>query len=915
MNQETILVIDDNRQLGDFIAYRLLPNMGYHGRIAYTGKSGLEAARARSPELILLDLELPDMTGLDILRQLNQEGLRIPTILFTAHGSEQVAAEAFRLGVHDYLIKPVEPEKLEAAIADALTETRLRQEMDRLNGELKEQVNWLSALSKVGQSLTALLDLDEVLRRITDSAVELTQAEEGFIALLDPASGQFYLRAVKSIDETLTATARLPVQDALVGMAIRSGRPVRRSIDGGGEPIKISTGFLVVSLLYVPIFSRGRPLGVLGVDNRQQRRYFSARDEVVLTSLVDYAAVALENASLFDQARREIAERRRMETALRESEERYALAVNGANDGLWDWNLRNNHIYYSPRWKKMLGYNEDEIRSDPQEWLGRVHPDDLGLLKAALTEHLRGETENFDVEHRVRTQSGAYCWMLCRGVAVRAPDKTASRIAGSLSDISASKAAAERLRHDAFTDSLTQLPNRAHFLARLSEALRRSGEQGAPFFAVLFLDLDGFKYINDSLGHPAGDELLIAVTEILKSELRSQDCVARLGGDEFVILLDRLSDSTYPVQVSKNIIDRLARPIYLEPYHTNVTTSTSIGIVLSLLGYEAADDMLRDADIAMYAAKAHGKGCYELYDPQMRAHILQRLALESDLVHAVEQNQLLMFYQPLVSLDQGRLVGFEALVQWQHPEHGLLPASEFIPLAQETGLIGPIDWWVFAEACSQARRWQTELPSDPPLRVFVHLTSSLIARHDLLDTIHGILEKSDLDPHLLGLVIKETITAGRGDNSARIINELCRLGIMVHIDNFGTGSGSLLTLKRFPVDGLKIARGFVADLERGGMHTTLVQNIVNLAHSLGMTATAEGIETEGQLRLLQGMKCDIGQGYLFSPPVRAGRAGELILACHNGQRPLSYQAGQAGDQPLRQVEPDGQCGQTPAPKP
>ena len=340
MNKESILVVDDNRQLGDFIAYRLLPSLGFNGRIMYNAKSALESIRSSPPALVLLDLELPDATGIDILRQLQKEGFRIPTVLFTAHGSEHVAAEAFRLGVQDYLVKPVEPEQLEATITRALNETRLRQKADRLTEELKDQVAWLSALSKIGQSVTSTLDLDEVLRRIVEAAVQLTQAEEGFLALLDSSTGIFNLRAVKNIDEKLIKTTRLPVQDSLIGVAIRSGKAVRSSKDSAGDRLKISTGLLVHSLLYVPIFSKGRPLGVLAVDNRIARREFDQKDEIVLTSLVDYAAVALENAGLYDQARRELNERKRIESALRESEERYALAMRGANDGIWDWNLK-----------------------------------------------------------------------------------------------------------------------------------------------------------------------------------------------------------------------------------------------------------------------------------------------------------------------------------------------------------------------------------------------------------------------------------------------------------------------------------------------------------------------------------------------------------------------------------------------
>jgi diguanylate cyclase (GGDEF)-like protein/PAS domain S-box-containing protein len=876
VNKESILVVDDNRQLGDFIAYRLLPSLGFSGRIAYTAKNALESIRSSPPALILLDLELPDATGIDILRQLQKEGFRIPTVLFTAHGSEHVAAEAFRLGVQDYLVKPVEPEQLEATITRALNETRLRQKADRLTDELKDQVAWLSALSKIGQSVTSTLEVDEVLRRIVEAAVQLTQAEEGFLALLDSSTGIFHLRAVKNIDENLIKTTRLPVQDSLIGVAIHSGRAVRSSKDTAGDRLKISTGFLVHSLLYVPIFSRGRPLGVLAVDNRIARKDFSQKDEVVLTSLVDYAAVALENASLYDQARVELNERKRIESALRESEERYALAMRGANDGIWDWNLKTNQLYFSSRWKTMLGYNEEEIDHDPQEWFGRVHPKDLDKLKQALAAHLRWATPLFECEYRILHKDGGYRWMLSRGLAVRGQDNTAGRIAGSQTDISDRKDAEAKLFRDATTDALTQLPNRAIILQRLQEAIDQSDKKPNYLFAVLFLDLDRFKYINDSLGHPAGDELLVAVAGLLKSQLRGSDIVARLGGDEFVILLENVRDANYVVLVAERIIETLSKPIFLDKHEVLVSTNASIGIVLSSIGYQYPENILRDADIAMYGAKSSGKGTYQLFDPSMRERILRRVALESDLQRALEKEQLLVYYQPVVAMPTGRLVGLEALVHWMHPVHGLLTASEFIHLAQESGLITPIDWWVFEEACRQVHEWHLRFPTDPPIQLNVNLTSSLLVRPDLLSHIRKIIKNTGLDPHTLSLEVTESIVSANYETMTRIILALREIGIGVQIDNFGTGNASLLNLKHFPISGLKIDQAFIMNIGEDQNDILLVRKLIDLAHELGLCTTAEGVETELQYAQLKELGCDLGQGFLFAVPVASDSIIELL---------------------------------------
>ncbi len=903
MPDETILVIDDNRQLGDFIAYRLLPNLGYKATIAYTGGAALERIHQEKPALLLLDLDLPDMTGLDVMRRLIAEGLRIPTILFTAHGSEQIAAEAFRLGVHDYLVKPVEPERLEAAISSALTESRLRQETERLTQELKEQITWLSAISKVGQSVTSSLELDEVLRRIIEAAIQISQAEEGFIALLDPSTGLFHIRVQRPSQGEPDGDGPLTIRDTLMSLAVRSGRPVRKSAENNTLLLKISTGLLVQSLLYVPMYSRGRSLGVLAVANRVVQRYFTRRDEIVLASLVDYAAVALENAGLYEQARREIAERCRMEAALRESEERYALATHGANDGLWDWNLKTNQIYYSPRWKAMLGFNDFEITSDPQEWLSRIHPDDVAAFKSRLAQHLQirripahltgtedtvrtgggaptwpnaDNAVHFEVEHRLRVKSGEYRWMLARGLAVRAPDESANRIAGSISDVSERKAAEERLRHAAFTDELTQLPNRAQVVQRLKEVVQKSQRRYDISYAVLYLDLDGFKFVNDSLGHPAGDQLLVAISKILQSQMRPQDMVARLGGDEFVVLLEDLPDRSYSIEAAERIVELLAHPIYLEQYRASAATGTSIGIVLGGQGYTNAEDVLRDADIAMYAAKNRGKGTYEVYDPSMRRRILRRMRLEADLKLAIENRELVMFYQPLVRLADEYLCGFEALVHWQHPEFGLLPAGEFIPLAQEAGIIDPIDWWVFGEACRQAKIWSARRLDPGQLKIFVNLTSSLLARPDLLENITRVVNQVGLDAHSLGLEIKENLANARLSASSRIISDLRGLGIEVLLDNFGEGASSLLNLKSLAVDGFKIDRSFIRDIENDGIHSAIVSAMVKLAHEIGLQIIAEGVENLHQHMILKEMGYDVAQGFLYSPPLRADQAAVLV---------------------------------------
>ena len=874
VSKENILVIDDNQHLADFIANSLLKSLGYEAQTAYTGKIAFEIIRSISPDLILLDMELPDINGLEFLNKLQEEGHNIPTILMTAHGSEQIAVDAFRLGVEDYLIKPVDADKLRATITYALTETRLREETTRLTNQLKDQVARLNILSKIGRIVTSTLNLDQLLKRIVEACVQITQAEEGFLALLDTESGQLYLRAAKNIDEDQIKTLRIPLDDSLIGKVIQTGNPLRKSVDTGDLPVKVSTGYLVQSLLHVPIISKGNPIGVLSVDNRNSKQKFTKKDELMLSSLADYASVALENARLYQKATHEISERKKMAEELRESEERYALAVLGANDGLWDWNLKTNKIYLSPRWKSMLGYVEDEIKNEPNEWFNRIHPQDLEKVKLDLSAHIRGLTTHFENEHRVLHKDGSYRWLLSRGIAVKGEDGVVNRIAGSQSDISDRKAAEAKLLHDAFFDRLTGLPNRSLFMDRLKNAIERSKRRKDYIFAVLFLDLDQFKNVNDTLGHPVGDQLLIAIANILKSNLRTTDTVARLGGDEFVILLEDIEDTVAAVSISEWILRKLASPIRL--VENEVFISASIGIVLSTLGYSLPEDILRDADIAMYAAKARGKATFELFNPTMRERILKRVSLESDLRRAVESEQLLIFYQPIVSLKNGQLVGLEALARWQHPERGLITPSEFITLARETGLIIPIDQWVLEKACSQIQKWQDQFQFDPKLKININVTSNMIAQPDFVEIIKATIKETKLEFNNLRLEITESTVMANSETITDIIKSLNEIGVEVQIDDFGTGHSSLMYLQKFHLDALKIDKLFIQQMSEQGNNTEIVRTIVELAHELNMEACAEGIETKHQLAKLRSMNCDCGQGFLFSIPLDAKAVSAML---------------------------------------
>jgi diguanylate cyclase (GGDEF)-like protein len=431
----------------------------------------------------------------------------------------------------------------------------------------------------------------------------------------------------------------------------------------------------------------------------------------------------------------------------------------------------------------------------------------------------------------------------------------------------------EHFRHAAFHDPLTGLPNRAMFTELLKAEIETSKQKSDHLFAVLFLDLDRFKNINDSLGHTHGDLLLVAFAERLERALRPVDTLARFGGDEFAILISGMNEMTDAVRVAQRIQSELSRPFVLDKNSTFATSS--IGIALSSSGYDEPEDILRDADTAMYRAKENGKARYELFDHAMHARAVSRLQLESDLRQAVEQKEFCVFYQPIVSLQTGRLAGFEALVRWNHPRRGLVSPADFIPVAEETGLIVPIGEWVLAEACARVREWQIASPSHRALSLSVNLSARQVAQSDLLQRIKDALETTKLNPHCLKLEITESVVMENAEAATAMFKQLRSLGVQLSIDDFGTGYSSLSYLHRFPLNYLKIDRSFVARLTTDN-DNAIVRTISTLAHNLGMEVIAEGIETEEQYQQLRMLGCEFGQGYLFSHPVNTEAVQHLL---------------------------------------
>jgi diguanylate cyclase (GGDEF)-like protein/PAS domain S-box-containing protein len=587
----------------------------------------------------------------------------------------------------------------------------------------------------------------------------------------------------------------------------------------------------------------------------------------------DYLVKGQVDAKLLERAIRYSLEQSRTLDALRESEERYALSARGANDGLWVWDLRANTVYYSPRWKSMLGYADDEIGDSPDEWLSRVHPDDAELLRSAIQLHREGRSPHLESEYRIQCKSGETRWMLTRGLAVHETDGTAARIAGSQTDITERKIAVERLMHDAFHDALTELPNRALFMDRLCRALESSRRRPDNGFAVLFLDLDRFKVINDSLGHTFGDQLLLSVAQRLALSVRASDTVARLGGDEFTVLLEDLEQMTEAVRTAQRIQESLAAPFRIDDHE--VFTSVSIGIALSATRYANAEEVLRDADIAMYRAKSRGKARHEVFDKTMHDRAVRLLEVETDLRRAIDRGELRVYYQPIVSLATGRISGFEALVRWQRGDE-LVPAYEIIPVAEETGLITHIGDWVLREALRQSEDWRRTLDRDDPLHVHVNLSPRQFLQPNLIDQIERSLGDTDADPTLLHLEVTESVLIENAEAAGELMRALRSARVGLSLDDFGTGYSSLSTLQQFPFDTLKIDRAFVGTNGNARRNDEIVRTIANLANVLGMEVTVEGVESRDQVSRMRALGIEYAQGFYFSPPVEAAEATAML---------------------------------------
>ncbi|MGP1383180.1 MAG: EAL domain-containing protein [Thainema sp.] len=570
---------------------------------------------------------------------------------------------------------------------------------------------------------------------------------------------------------------------------------------------------------------------------------------------------------------RDITERKQTEDQLQDLTDRLGLAAKSANMGIWELDLVSDRLIWDDRMYEIYGIRPDELGSVYDAWQARVYADDLLAVQAMEQKALAGE-QDYEIEFRIIWPDGNVRHIASYALVQRDANGHPWRMVGANLDITERKQVEAQLIHNALHDALTDLPNRSLLINRLELAIHRTQRLPDYQFAVLFLDLDQFKVINDSLGHLAGDQLLITVASKLQHILRTTDLAARLGGDEFVILLEEIEGIQTAVQVAERIFAEFETAHLIDG--RNIFTTTSIGIVLGSAAYSDASDLLRDADIALYRAKAQGRAKYEIFDADMHTQALKRMNLEHDLRRAIDQQELIIHYQPIVTLSSQTLIGFEALIRWQHPTQGLVSPADFIPIAEETGLIVAIDQWLLQAACQQLVGWRSQFPDRSDLKISINLSFQDLRQPDLLQTIVQSLERSGLEAQYLTLEITESMLIKDIESTIGLLEQLRELGIQISIDDFGTGYSSLSYLYNLPTDYLKIDQSFVRTMQQGDKNYKIVEAIIGLSNQLEIDAIAEGIETSQQLDWLQELDCELGQGYLFAKPLTAEAVFTLL---------------------------------------
>ncbi|MDJ0724988.1 MAG: EAL domain-containing protein [Prochloraceae cyanobacterium] len=602
--------------------------------------------------------------------------------------------------------------------------------------------------------------------------------------------------------------------------------------------------------------------------------YITKEKEIIPVAFSIAAIVSGENDKIEGMVcvARDITERHRSQQALQQSEERYSLAAEAVNDGIWDYQVKNEEIYLSPRWKTMLGYQDSEIENNIDNWFKLIHPEDQGKFQEQFYAYIKGVNLEFEISYRIKHKDGDYLRVLCRGTAVRDERGKVSRVVGAQTDITDRKRNEERLLFEAFHDRLTGLLNRNYLFDRLAQLIEKSQEKES-FFALMLLDIDRFKAIENSLGHFGADRILIEMGQRLSQSLDSVHKIARLEGDGFGIILEDLQYSSEVTEIAEKILKQVATPFEIEQRQIFITVS--IGIALNNRYYNRVDETIADANAALLQVKKSGKANYAIFEPSMRIESLNFIETENELREAIKRKEFGVVYQPILEIDSEKIVGFEALLRWNHPKRGSISPSQFIEIANETRLILQINWEVLRQVCTQMTKWQTKYPRS---KVFasVNISELQFAQVDFHNYLAKIVRETGVQPNRLQLEITETAIIEDIDRATFVLQQLKDFGVKISMDDFGTGYSALSHLHNLPINNLKIDRSFFKNIEIDRQRFEVMKSIINLGLALEISPVAEGVETTDELNKLRELNCQYAQGYLFYRPMDLEKTEALI---------------------------------------
>lgn len=924
-----VLLVDDDED--DYILTKYLfddlKNDVYELEWTTDGAQALAAMKAHEHDIYFVDYRLGEFNGLEIIREAIESGCTSPLVLLTGQGDEEVDFQAMQAGAADYLVKgELEAPLLERVIRYSIRQARTFEKMHASETKFRSVIQSASdAIFLVNQKGEITL-WNEAAEKIFDYSEAEILGKQAIVLM-----GEKY--ANKALEIGLDKT----ISNVLAPMSGKVIQAAGRRKDGGEFPLELSGsiwktngGYSYTAIIrdvterkraneslreseerYRELFENANDIiyvhdlygNFISVNETGLKVFGYDREEALKLNLLQIVAPSdLEHAKnqmaakisgapssnyeikclrkdgrlvVFEVNSRVIYSEgiacaiqgiARDITDRKEAEAERDRLYNVSNDMLATIGFDGELLHINPAWEKILGYKTEEI-------LGKTlyevsHPDYKNREDYVVKRSPDGETSSF--ESRLTCKDGSHRWIFWSSTLV--PDDRIAYIVGR--DVTERKEAEAILEHNALYDQLTDLPNRAHFMDYLQKAIDGFAADAEKNFAVLFLDLDRFKIINDGLGHLIGDKLLVAIAQRIKSTLRPGDVVARLGGDEFTILIhnvERLSDAT---NVADRIQKQLVKPFRLDNYE--VFSSASIGITIADDSRRTPEDFLRDADTAMYQAKETGKACYKLFDSRMHTQSMNILQMENDLRRAIERNEFQIFYQPIMSLRSPEIAEFEALIRWERSENVFVPPSDFIPIAEETGLIIQIGEWVLQESCRQIAEWQEQFGYEKRLAVSVNLSAKQLMHPNLIAKVREILSETKLSPTCLKLEVTETVVMDNAELALEILSDLCSLGVRLSTDDFGTGHSSLSYLNRFPFERLKIDRSFVGKMDTDAKSEEIVRTIIRLAENLNLEVVAEGIENERQFQRLRELGCHYGQGYFFSIPVNFDQAGEML---------------------------------------